>query len=185
MNKSECLLVLSLSSLAILPINAIGDTYKCRAPDGRISYANQMSMTPGVKCEQMFVKKPPMAQVETQVSTESAEEKAVSSSSGKAAAQVEAAPSGQKTQADKELEAKRKKADAEDAKKKADQAAESKQAAQKIKEENCKNAQSNLATYKSGRVRRVDTKGEYYYVDDATIKQERAQAEKDVAEFCQ
>jgi hypothetical protein len=185
MNKSGCLLILSLSSLAMLPITAIGDTYKCRAPDGRISYANQMSMTPGVKCEQMFVRKPAISQSGTQVSTQSAEENATPPSPGKAAAPAEAAAPRQKTQADKELEAKRKKAEAEDAKKKAQQAAESKQAEQKLKEENCKLAQSNLATYKTGQVRRVDANGGYYYLDDAAIKQGLAQAEKDIAEYCE
>lgn len=185
MNKSGCLLIFSLLSLAMLPITAIGDTYKCRAPDGRISYANQMSMTPGVKCEQMFVRKPAISQGEVRVSTESAEGKAVAPLPGQAAAPAEAVPSGQKTQADRELEAKRKKADAEDAKKKAQQAAESKQAEQKMKEESCKNAQSNLATYKAGRVRKVDAKGGYYYLDDAAIKQGLAQAEKEVAENCE
>jgi hypothetical protein len=184
MNKSSCLLILSVSSLAMLPVNAVGDTYKCRAPDGKISYANQMPMTPGVKCEQMFVKKPPISQVETPAAVESADEKAVPEAAAKAAAPADAAAPVKKTKAEQDLEAQRKKLDAEDAKKKSAKDAESKQAEQKIKEDNCKNAKSNLSTYKMGRVRKVDAQGEYYYLDDAAIKQGLAQAEKDVAANC-
>jgi hypothetical protein len=184
MNKSGGLLILSLSGLAMLPISAIGDTYKCRAPDGRISYVNQLPMTPGIKCEQMFVKKPPISQEEAQVPATSTGENAASAASDKATAATEAAPAVQKTKAEKELEAKRKKADAEDAKKKAAKEAESKQTDEKLKAENCRNAQSNVATYKMGRVRRVDANGEYYYLDDAAVAQGLAQAEKDVAANC-
>jgi hypothetical protein len=186
MNKSSCLLMLSFSSLAILPVNAVGDTYKCRAPNGKISYVNQMPMTPGIKCEQMFVRKPPITKGEDQVPAPApaSEQAAAASSPDKTAAPAEAAPSVQKTQADKELEDKRKKADAESEKKKAQQTAEGKQAEQKLKEENCKHAQSNLATYKMGRVRKVDAKGEYYYLDDEETKQGLAQAEKEVAANC-
>jgi hypothetical protein len=175
MNKSSCLLILSVSSLAMLPVNAVGDTYKCRAPDGKISYANQMPMTPGIKCEQMFVKKPPMTKGEDEASAPASEQAA-------APAGAEAAkPAPQKTPADKNSDPKQKKAEADAAKKKAD---EEKLANQKLKEDNCRNAKSNYNTYQTGRIRKTSETGEYIYLNDAEVKQNQEQAKQEVDKWC-
>jgi hypothetical protein len=134
----------------------------------------------------MFVRKPTVSQGETQAPAEAAGANAAPPAPAQVAMPDNAAPPPppQKTRADKELENKRKKAEKEETKNKADKAAESKQAEQKLKEDNCKNAQGNVATYKLGRVRKVDAKGEYYYLDDAALKQALEQAEKEVADNC-
>jgi hypothetical protein len=62
---------------------------------------------------------------------------------------------------------------------------EAKQAELKVKQENCKVAQSNLATYTNGgRIAKTNTNGEREYLGDAEISQNKADAEKDVAKYC-
>jgi hypothetical protein len=57
MNKFSSVLIIGL---VLFPLGAMSETYKCRSPNGKISYVNQMPMTPGIKCEQMFVRKQPV-----------------------------------------------------------------------------------------------------------------------------
>jgi len=182
--------------LVTLPVAAMGETYKCVSSGGKIKYTNQMSYEKGVTCEQMFVRKPPTVTADPQASAsaqtpaepvQSGEESGESAAPDAAKTAPAAPVAPQQTQADKDLEAKRKKAEADEAKQKAGKEAEAKQAEQKAKEameRNCQNAKGNLATYKMGRVRRVDDKGEQYYLDDAAVKEGLAQAEKDVTENC-
>lgn len=169
--------ILAIISLGMLSWGAIGETYKCVSPDKKISYSGQMSMMPGVKCEQMFVKKPAVTQAEPAPAETTKEMSAPPSN--------EATKSVEKSEADKALEAKRKKTETDEAKIKADKAAEDKLAEQKIRDENCLNAKSALQTYThGGRIRKVNEKGEFEYLDDAAISQKADQAKKDVETWC-
>lgn len=186
MNKYCRLLVLGL---AIMPFAAVGETYKCRAPSGKISYSGQMSSERGVKCEPMFVKKPPISQAEIPPAVESLPGKAGILQPGQPPVPADAAKlkpaTPQKTPADLELDAKRKKQEAEEAKKKADKANEDKQAEQKIKAENCKAAKANLQIYQiGGRISKIDEKGERVYLDDNEIKRKMDEAKQEVSRWC-
>lgn len=166
--------LLTLATL-LQATGASAETYKCRAPDGKITYSGQLSTTPGIKCDVMFVRKPTVNQEIADVPTGSA-----------------AVPPGntdikpvEKSAADKELEAKRKKIESEDARKKTGNGTDSLSAEQKIKEENCEIAKSNLKTYQYGdRITKVDEKGEKAYLDEAEIKQKTEQAQKEVDKWC-
>jgi len=198
MNKTSRLLILSM---AFLPITAMAETYKCRAPDGKISYTGQMSSTPGVKCEQMFVKKPSVSRGEASPPAESAQNQASPPPPAESAQNQAAAPppnddtadpaiaaaakakaEAQKTAADKELEAKRKKAEAEAANKKTNDA---KQAELKLREENCRNAKANYQIYQQGgRIRKTSETGERSYMNEAEIKQNLEQAKQEMDKWC-
>lgn len=181
-----------LSCLLVASLSATAETFKCISKDGKVRYTNQMSYEKGVKCDAMFVRKQPVLPDAPVVESgsETIPQPELTEGSGPDTPKEVAQPP-QKTQADKDLEAKRKKVEEE--KKKADQAAEAKkveekkQAEQKtkeVKDRNCANAKTNLATFKAGRVRKMDDKGEYYFLDDAGVKLGLAQAEKDIAENC-
>jgi hypothetical protein len=182
-------------SLAMLPLAAAADVYKCKSPGGKVTYTGQMSMEKGVKCEPMFVKKPPLSQMDAPPAPAVPAEGAsvpppavTPAQAAPAAAPVSPAPQAatqpsapQKTPADIELEAKRKQQESLEAKKKA----EDKAAEQKQKEENCKNAQANLRIYQmGGRVTRVNEKGEKIYLDDNEIKQKLGEAQQEVNRWC-
>lgn len=168
------------SCLAVAPVSAMGDSYKCIAPDGKVTYTGQASMSPDVKCEKMFVRKPPVTQEELQA-TEKPEMAPAAAQANAGAGQV--AP--KKTPADLDLEAKRQKATVDDEKKKASKAAEDKQAEQKVRTDNCRTAQANLRTYEfGGRISRVDEKGEKVYLNDSEIKQKTDEAMQEVNKWC-
>lgn len=164
--------------LVMLPCSVMGETYKCVLPNGKISYSGQLLQTPGAKCEQMFVKKPPTTTQTEPTPIEAATEKPTTP------ADASAKPA-EKPAADKEQDAKRKKIEADEAKKKADKSAEDKLAEQKIKEENCQNAKNNLRTYQIGsRLTKINEKGEKVFLEDTEIKQKMEQAQKDVDQWC-
>jgi hypothetical protein len=52
------------------------------------------------------------------------------------------------------------------------------------KKQNCAMAQDAVRTLEQGRVRRLDAKGEFVYLDDNQLVQEMARAKKSVAEWC-
>lgn len=52
------------------------------------------------------------------------------------------------------------------------------------KKQNCARAQEAVRTIEMGRVRRLDSKGEFVYLDDNQLIQEMARAKKSVAEWC-
>ena len=63
---------------------------------------------------------------------------------------------------------------------------EQKQAELKIKEENCKSAKSNLATFTNGgRITKTDENGEKLYLGDADIKAGLNDAKRDVEKYCE
>ena len=53
-----------------------------------------------------------------------------------------------------------------------------------LKKQNCATAQDAVRTIEQGRVRRMDAKGEFVYLDDNQLVQEMARAKKSVAEWC-
>lgn len=188
MNKYGRLLVLGL---VIMPLAAAGETYKCRAPNGKISYSGQMSLERGVKCDLIFVKKPPISQAEmppvgNPPSGIASPSQPAQSAQPPAAANAAKPPvPAAKNPADIELEAKRKQQEAVEAKKKADKAGENKMAEQKLKDDNCMAAKSNLQLYQAGgRISRVDEKGERVYLDDNEIKQKMEAAKAEAARWC-
>lgn len=186
MNKFFCAMA---CGLIIIPCAVLaGDSFKCVAPDGKITYSGQNSSIPGMKCEKMFVRKVPTPADVSPVPRTSPE---VESQNAPAATDQAAKPV-EKSVADKALEAKRKQVGAEDAKKASDEAKkkaaqdnENKQAEQKMKEENCQNAKNNLRSYThGGRISRIDEKGEKVYLEEAEIKQKADAAQKDIDKWC-
>jgi hypothetical protein len=71
-----------------------------------------------------------------------------------------------------------------------DQAKAAKESGQKAveaqqKAEACRNARERLAQYEiGGRLSRINTQGERYYLDDAQVEQEKARARADVTGAC-
>jgi Domain of unknown function (DUF4124) len=53
-----------------------------------------------------------------------------------------------------------------------------------MKKRNCASAQDAVRTLEQGRVRRLDSKGEFVFLDDNQLAQELAKAKKSAAEFC-
>lgn len=82
---------------------------------------------------------------------------------------------------DEALEAKKREAEEAEAKAKAEQEA----VAQATREDNCKRAQSNKASFESGmRIARLNEKGERIVMDDAARAQELERADKAIADHC-
>ena len=52
------------------------------------------------------------------------------------------------------------------------------------KRENCARARENVRVLESGRVTRVDAKGERYFLDDAQLAQETVKARQDIQDWC-
>jgi len=174
--------------LGMLPLSVVGETYKCISPDGKISYAGQISLVPGTKCEPMFTKKPPVVQ---QALPDPAPTPNLEDTGGMPSESAKMNPPLQPTPANASAsDAKPKKTDPDAAKIKAEKAAAEKAAADKaaeikINQENCELAKTNLLTYQSGgRMRKVNEQGERVYLDDAEIKQKAEQAKKDVEKWC-
>jgi hypothetical protein len=53
-----------------------------------------------------------------------------------------------------------------------------------LRKQNCASAQDAVRTIEQGRVRRLDAKGEFVYLDDNQLVQEMARAKKSVADWC-
>lgn len=91
------------------------------------------------------------------------------------------AKKGPLTPAQQEQAFRQRQQDAAKASKEADAKAEQ----AKIKEQNCNNARQRLATYTmGGRISRVDSNGERYYMEDSQIESEKAKAQADVSSMC-
>ena len=90
------------------------------------------------------------------------------------------AKKGPMTPAEVEQDYRKRQADAEKASAKAD--LEAKEAA--TKRANCASAQDTLRSMESGRVQRIDAKGERVYLDDAQVAQETVKARQLVQQWC-
>jgi len=93
-----------------------------------------------------------------------------------------ASQAGAKAQTPAERDAEFRKRQEEAAKARDKQEAVSQDSA--AKKQNCANAQEAMRTLEVGRVRKVDPKGEYYFLEDAQIEQEKAQVRKSIADWC-
>jgi hypothetical protein len=88
---------------------------------------------------------------------------------------------GPMTAAEREADAKKRQAE----EKKAAEKAALEQKNKVAKAENCQRAKAALAQFESGqRIRRVNDKGEPYYLEDAQLAQETAKARQEAAEAC-
>ncbi|PKO46413.1 MAG: DUF4124 domain-containing protein [Betaproteobacteria bacterium HGW-Betaproteobacteria-22] len=166
---------LLLVCFALSPLLANAEIYKWKDKDGSVRYSD-VPPPSNIKYEPMSGKKlpkptgqPPLAPVEGDVTSALNRAKAADK------AQEEKAP------ITKEEAAKKRAQDAE-VQKKID---EQKQAELKLKQENCRVAKSNLITFTNGgRISQVNDKGEREFLGDAEIARGKADAERDVAKYC-
>lgn len=157
--------------LALLPALANAEIYKWKDKDGSIRYSD-VPPPSNIKHEPMVGKKIPKPTGQAPLAPVDGDITKSLNRNDKAA---EKAPLSKD-----EAAAKRAK-DAE-AQKKADDAV---LAEKKLREENCKAARSNLATYKNGgRISKTDEKGEREFLSDTQIEQGRIDAQKDIDKYC-
>ncbi len=178
------LIVLLLCTM-MLPSIAAAEIYKWKDSDGSMRYSD-VPPPSNVKQEAMYGKKivtptglAPLTEVKGDINADINKDKAITN---KAKVVTDKGAEGDK-KADKapltkeELAAKRTKD------KKAE---EENQANLKIKQENCKAAKANLATFiNGGRIAKTNEKGEKYYLGDADIAQGKADGQRDVDQYCQ
>lgn len=162
MNK----LVVSFCIMLLMPMSGqTADVYKWKDAEGKIRYSDTppSGKTP---YELLSGKKAPATRApvsEEGASTSSASAKDV------------------KPTADKELDARKRKAEADNVEKKAQEKLEQ----QKVREQNCSTAKSNLMNYKQGgRLYRIDEKGERQYMDDKDLAAALEKANKEVEQWC-
>jgi hypothetical protein len=88
---------------------------------------------------------------------------------------------GKTSTADQDMDFKKRQQEREAADKKASDLA----ADEKRKQDDCRRAREAVAQYDiGGRISRVDSKGERYFLDDGQIAQERAKSQQSVDQFC-
>ncbi len=162
-------LIVLTCGLMLLPGVALAtDVYKWKDADGRIRYSDAPPQGK-IPYDKVIGRKVAPAPATAPVS-EGAESTAPAA---KPAAAVSAA--------DKELEAKKRKAEAENLKKKE----QAKLDEAKLREENCKTAKSNMQNYKQGgRMYKINEKGEREYLDDKAISEGLDKANKEVEQWC-
>jgi len=164
---------LLLLCMVMLPIFAQAEIYKWKDKDGSVRYSD-VPPPSNIQREPMLGKKipkptgqPPLAPVEGNATAAMNKDKA--------------ATAKESTPLSKEEAANKRAKDAE-AQKKAD---EVKQVDLKIKQENCKAAKSNLATFNNGgRIMITDEKGERQYLGDEEIAKGKADAQRDIEKYC-
>lgn len=169
----------------MLPSLAVAEIYKWRDTDGSMRYSD-VPPPSNVKQEPMYGKKimqptglAPLTEVKGDINPDINKDKAVTN---KAKVATDKGAEGDK-KADKAALSK----EAAAAKRVKDKKAEEEnQANLKIKQENCKAAKANLATFiNGGRIAKTNEKGEKYYLGDADITQGKADAQRDVDQYCQ
>lgn len=154
-------------TLIYAPLAGAAEIYKWKDADGQIRYSD--TPPPGKTPYKNIAKKKPVA------GNGDEGEGAGTSSGGVAPVLAE------KTAGDKDIDARRKQAAAEELKKKE----LDKQDTKKIRDENCTIARKNLTNYNiGGRIYKVDDKGERVYLDDSEIVAGQEKAQKDVEQWC-
>jgi len=174
---------LLLLCMVMLPIFAQAEIYKWKDKDGSVRYSD-VPPPSNIQREPMLGKKipkptgqPPLAPVEGNATAAMNKDKAATAKESTPLSKEEAA----NKRVSKEEAANKRAKDAE-AQKKAD---EVKQADLKIKQENCKAAKSNLATFNNGgRIMITDEKGERQYLGDEEIAKGKADAQRDIEKYC-
>ncbi len=178
-----------LLCVIMLPTLATAEIYKWKDKDGKMRYSD-VPPPSNIKQEALYGKKTPkptglnpLAAVEGDATAAmnkdkatTAKDKAVADKSNLDARKADKAPPSKEEAATKRAK------DAEQQKK----VDESKQAELNIKQENCKAAKSNLATYTNGgRIAKTNEKGEREYLGDADVSQGKTDAQKDVDKYCE
>ena len=175
---------LLLLCVVMLPALADAEIYKWKDKDGKVRYSD-VPPPSNIKIEPMQGKKtpkptgqPPLAPVEGDATAAMNRDKAATAND---AAAKEAVPAKEKTPLSKEEAAAKRARDAE-VQKKVDEA---KQADLKVRQENCRAAKSNLATYTNGgRITKTTESGERYYLSDEDIDKGRIDSQRDVEKYC-
>ncbi|TWO73117.1 DUF4124 domain-containing protein [Caenimonas sedimenti] len=144
------------AALALTPLWAAAQTYKCRQPDGKVAFQDQPCQ--GAATGSQYVARP------TPPSTDPAEIEKKKAAAANARAKAE---TNQNQQAADELKLKNQQAEAHN------------------RAVRCDSARKNLGALKSERpVYRLDNKGERQYVDDDKRAAELAAAQRGIAENC-
>ncbi len=161
-----------LCVLLTLPMLANADIYKWKDKDGTVRYTDSPPPS-NVKLESIsgkkFIKPTGQAPLSPVANKEVAN---VTEFTGKE-------PTSKSGAADDAAKTRQKNAETEK------RAKQEKEDHAKVNEENCKIAQSNLANFNKGaRVYKVNEKGEREYLDEAGLKAGAADAQKDVAQYC-
>jgi len=176
-----------LLCVIMLPTLAVAEVYKWKDKNGEIRYSD-LPPPANVKQEPYGKKtiKPtglaPLAAVEGDATAAMNKDK--EATKAKAALEKTAVDNkkADKAPLTKEEAAAKRAKDAEAAKK----ANEVKQAEMELKQENCKGAKSNLATYTNGgRIAKTDENGQKQFLSDADIAKGKADAQKDVDKYCE
>jgi len=163
----------------LLPVLATAEIYKWRDTNGVIRYSD-VPPPSNIKQEPMHGKKlvkptgqAPLAEVEGDAT--------VAINKLKAADDKAKADDLKKAPPTKEEAAAKRAKEAEESKKQEAQ----KKAELEIKQENCKNAKSRLATYTNGgRITKTDENGQKVFLGDADIAKARVEAQSDVDTHC-
>jgi len=151
-----CFLLLPMHSQA-------ADVYKWKDAEGKVRYSDT----------------PPSGK--TPYELLSGKNAAAARSQADAVAPPTATDKSAKSGVDKELEAKKRKAEADNLQKKEQVKLEQ----QKVREENCKAAKANLQNFKQGgRMFTMDENGERRYMDDKDLSEGLDKASKDVEQLC-
>jgi hypothetical protein len=177
-----------LCCIIMLPALAAAEVYKWKDKNGEVRYSD---IPPPANIKQEVygkkIVKPtglaPLAAVEGDATAAMNKDKAATSKAKTAADKAGAdAKKTDKTPLTKEEAAAKRAKDAEAAKK----ADEVKQAELQLKQENCKGAKSNLATYTNGgRIAKTNENGQKQFLSDADISKGKADAQKDVDKYCE
>ena len=148
--------------LASMPVHAT-EVYKWKDSEGRLRYSD---MPPTGKTPYEILSGKKAASARAQMSDEN-----VPTPVAKPARSV----------ADNELDARKRKAEADSTQKKSQE----KQDEQKIREQNCATAKSNMMNYKQGgRMYKMDEKGERHYLDDKEIALGLEKTSQEVDKWC-
>jgi hypothetical protein len=176
-----------LLCIIMLPTLATAEIYKWKDKNGEVRYSD-VPPPANVKQESYGKKtiKPtglaPLAAVEGDATAAMNKDKEASKAKAAADKAAVDAKKTDKAPLTKEEAAAKRAKDAEAAKK----ADEAKQAELKLKQENCKGAKQNLATYTNGgRIAKTDENGQKQYLSDADIANGKADAQKDVDKYCE
>jgi len=172
--KVMMLRILLICAIA-LPNLANAEIYKWKDSDGKMRYSD-VPPPSNIKKESLYGKqlaKPtnqaPLAPVPGDINASINKDKAVGNKAEKAPLTREEAAAKRATDAEQQ--------------KKADEA---KKTELKAKQDNCKAAKSNLATYTNGgRIARTNENGEREYLSDADISQGKSDAKKEVDKYCE
>ena len=145
--------------------------YKWVDQNGKIQYGD----TPPVGARRSTVRPSPAPR--TEATQDEAADEAKKDETRKDESKKDRAPA---TMAEKEADFRKRRLDAD---KEREKQAQAQQEADQ-KRDNCARARENMRVLESGRVARVDAKGERYYLDDGQLAQEMVRARQIVREWC-